>query len=157
MRHHTEVAEGKIGNPSKIMSGRVFAFAATFEVAAADSDGSIYKIAKLKSNMVPKELKLNCDAMTAATDYDIGFYTEAGVAADADILMDGENISTGYGIGSEINCLSNLAIANIGKKIWELLGKTVANKDDAYIWAITANTVGTDAGTISLRGEFIQG
>jgi len=154
---NTEVEAGKLGNPSKIMHGRIFAFATTFEIAAGDSDGSTYKIANLKSNMVPKEIKLNCDALTSSTDWDLGFYTEAGIEVDENILMDATDISTGYAVGSEINCLSALAIANIGKKIWELLGKTVANKDDAYVLTLTGQTIGSDAGTISLRGEFIQG
>jgi hypothetical protein len=36
---NSDVEAGKKGNPANIMPGQVFAFACTFEVAAADDDG----------------------------------------------------------------------------------------------------------------------
>lgn len=151
------VQAGKSGNPGNIMPGQIFGFACTFEVAAADDDGSIYKLAQIGANLIPLDVKINCDVIANSTDWDLGFYKENGVVADKDILMDGADLSGGKALGSEQNGLSSLPVDKIGKKVWELLGLTVNTKEENYILALTANTVGTAAGTVSLRGLFIQG
>ena len=155
---NADVEDGKKGNPALVMPGQIFGFACTFEVAAADDDGSVYKLAKVGANMIPLFLWLNCDAIAGATDYEMGFYKENGDAADIDVLMGSEDINAGAAIGSEVDCLQDMGVANIGKKVYELLGLTVATRsEDSYVLALTANTVGTAAGTISVRGAFIQG
>lgn len=154
---NADVEAGKKGNPALIMPGQVFGFACTFEVAAADDDGSIFKLGKVGANMIPLQLLLNCDAITGFTSADLGFYRENGDAADVNVLMAAHDINAGAAIGSEIDGLHDMGIENIGKKVYELLGKTLATKDDAYVLALTANTIGTAAGTISVRGLFLQG
>jgi len=151
------VAAGKKGNPGNIGPGRDFSLAQTFEVAAADDDGSIYKLGIVGANMIPLKIDWNNDAIAGATSYDLGFYTEAGVAVDANVLLAAKDINAGAAMGSEIDGLAGLGVANIGKKVYELLGKTLTTKENAYVLAITANTVGTAAGTISVRATFIQG
>ena len=151
------IVAGKKENSGLIMPGQVFAFANTFEVAAADDDGSVYFVGNINANMIPLKLDWNSDAIAGATSYDLGFYTEAGVAVDKDILMAQHDVNAGAAMGSEIDGLHDLPIDKIGKRVYELLGKTKATKEDSYILAVTANTVGTAAGTISLRGLFIQG
>ena len=154
----TSVEAGKKGNPANVMPGKVFAFACTFEVAAADDDGSIYKLAKVGANMIPLDIKINADALTGFNDADLGFYKENGVEADKDILCDGMDISAGKALGSEQNGLASLAIDKIGSKVYELLGLTDATRaEDSYVLALTANTAGSGAGTVSVRGLFIQG
>ena len=155
---NSDVAAGKKGNPALVMTGKVFAFACTFEVAAADDDGSIYKLAKVGANMIPLDIKINCDALTGFNDSDLGFYKENGDVADKDILADGMNISGGKALGSEQNGLASLPVDKIGSKVYELLGLTVATKtEDSYVLALTANAAGSGAGTVSVRGLFIQG
>ena len=151
------IVAGKKENSGRIMPGQVFAFANTVEVAAADDDGSVYFVGNINANMIPLKLDWNSDAIAGATSYDIGFYTEAGVAVDKDILMAAHDVNAGAAMGSEIDGLHDLPIDKIGKRVYELLGKTKATKEDSYLLAVTANTVGTAAGTISLRGLFIQG
>lgn len=154
---NTAVEAGKLGNPANIMPGKLFGFACTFEVAAADADGDIYKVAQLPANLVPLKMEINNDAITAGTSYDLGLYKENGVVADKDVFVAAADLSSAHAAGSELNGLSAVAIDKIGKKLWELLGLTVNTKEENYILAFTANTVGTAAGTISLRGLFIQG
>ena len=152
------VAAGDKGNPANIMPGRVFAFAATFEVAAADDDGSVYKIAQVGANMVPLKLELNCDAITGFTSADLGLYKLDGTEADKNIFMAAHDINAGAAMGSEIDGLHDLPVEKIGLCLYELLGLTVATRtQDNYVLALTANTIGSAAGTISLRGLFIQG
>lgn len=151
------IVAGKKENSGLIMPGQVFAFANTFEVAAADDDGSVYFVGNINANMIPLKLDWNSDAIAGATSYDLGFYTEAGVAVDKDILMAQHDVNGGFAMGSELNAMHDLPIDKIGKRVYELLGKTKATKEDSYLLAVTANTAGTAAGTISLRGLFIQG
>ncbi len=151
------VAAGKKGNPGIIGPGQVFSLAQTFEVAAADDDGSVYKLGIVGANMIPLKVEWNNDAIAGATSYDLGFYSEAGVAVDKDILMAAHDINAGAAMGSEIDGMHDLPIDKIGKKVYELLGKTLTTKENAYVLAVTANTVGTAAGTISVRASFIQG
>lgn len=160
---NSSVEAEKKGNTANVMPGKLFAFACTFEIAAADSDASIFRLARLKSNMIPVSLLLNCDALTDSTSWDMGLYKTNGDVQDVDCFMAATDISTGYGIGSEINCLSALPIDDIGKKLWEITAVaavgtiTIENKEDAYDLALTANTIGSAAGTISVRGLFIAG
>jgi len=151
------VAAGKKGQPSKIMPGQIFGMACTFEVAAANDDGSIFKLALIGGNMVPLSLSMNSDAIAGATSYDLGFYTEAGVDAGKAVFMSAHDINGGFARGSELNLLHDLAIEKIGQNVYEILGKTLTTKENAYVLALTANTVGTAAGTISVYGTFIQG
>lgn len=151
------IVAGKKENAGLIMPGQVYAFANTFEVAAADDDGSVYFVGNINANMIPLSLKWNSDAIAGATSYDVGFYTEAGVAVDKDILMAQHDVNAGFAMGSELDAMHDLPVDKIGSRVYELLGKTKATKEDSYLLAVTANTCGTAAGTISLRGTFIQG
>lgn len=158
---HSTTEAGKRENPSKVSGGRTVTIAGTFEVAAADDDGSIYKLAKLPANAIPVKAEIFCDAITSGTDYDLGLYNEDGTVADKDILADGLDMSSAAAITAPKNGLANLGgadpLAAYGKKLWELLGLTVDTKKPAYILALTANTVGSAAGTISYRLTYILG
>lgn len=153
----SNVAAGKKGNPGIIGPGQVFSMAQTFEIAAADDDGSVYKLGIVGANMIPLKVEWNSDAIAGFTSADIGFYTEAGVAVDKDILMAAHDVNAGAAMGSEIDGMHDLPIDKIGKKVYELLGKTLTTKENAYVLAVTANTVGSAAGTVSIRATFIQG
>ena len=58
--------------------------------------------------------------------------------------------ATGHQLG-----LQTVDIANVGKTLAELSGQT--DLDLSYDIALTANTVGTAAGTISVLAKFVQG
>lgn len=155
---NSDVEAGKKGNPANVMPGKLFGFACTFEVAAADDDGSVFKLAKLGANMVPLKLELNCDAITGFTSADLGLYKENGGEADKNIFMAAHDINAGAAIGSEIDGLHDMGVDKIGLKLYELLGLTDATRaEDSYVLALTANTIGSAAGTVSVRGLFIQG
>jgi hypothetical protein len=153
----SNVAAGKKGNPGIIGPGQVFSLAQTFEVAAADDNGSIYKLGIVGANMIPLKVEWNSDAIAGFTSADLGFYTEAGVEVDGDILMAQHDVNGGYAIGSELDALHDMGVANIGKKVYELLGKTLTTKENAYVLAIRAVAAPSAAGTVSIRATFIQG
>lgn len=122
----------------------------TVEVAAADDDGSTYKLAlSVPSSFRPIEATIMCDAITGGTDYDVGVYDPAdGVVVDKDILVDGQTLATASRV---LDGLSAVNIADIGalKSLAELLGLTPSTAKPAYDIVLTGNTVGTAAGTVT--------
>lgn len=157
----TAVAAGKKGRSGIVNGGRLVCLAQTFEVAAADDDGSIYKLAKLPANAIPVKCDVFCDAITAGTNWDLGLYKENGDVADKDLFAAALDMSAAAAITAPKNGLTNLGgsdpVASVGKTLWELLGLTVVNKQEAYDLALTANTVGSAAGTISVVLYYILG
>lgn len=122
----------------------------TVEVAAADDDGSVYRVARIPANAVLKEVTIACDAITGGTDYDLGFYdvpeTNSGAVIDKDALMDGQTLASASRV---IDGLQTVAIENLHKKVWELASISEATTKYVDI-ALTGNTVGTAAGTITV-------
>lgn len=128
----------------------------SFEVAAADDDGSVYRLMPISANSIITDVKIGNDEITAGTSYDVGFYNvESGAVVDADELGAALNLSSAHVSGSELSGISAVDVANRGKKVYELLGLTATTKAAAYDLCITANTVGTAAGTITVFVEWI--
>lgn len=131
---------------------------ATFEVAAADDDGSIYRVFKaVPSSYIPTEITIACDALTSGTDWDLGLYkTDGGAVVDKDVLMDGQTLAsaltraTGHQLG-----LGAVNIDAVKSSLATLSAQT--NPDAAYDLALTANTVGSAAGTVTVIAKFVQG
>jgi len=136
---------------------------ATFEVAAADDNASVFRLFKsVNPDLIPVKCEILSDAIAGATDYELGFYepTEAGVlgpAIDIDALLGSTDINAGNARGSELNGLTAVAIEDVQKRIYELAGDTLTTKKLGYDIALTANVVGTAAGTISVTMWFVQG
>jgi hypothetical protein len=122
----------------------------TIEVAAADDNGSVYRVARIPANAVLKEITIACDAITGGTDYDLGFYdvpeTNSGAVIDKDALMDGQTLASASRV---IDGLQTVAIENLHKKAWELASISAATTKYVDI-ALTGNAVGTAAGTITV-------
>lgn len=164
------IAAGKLGE-SALSGGGVksIVMVATEEIAAADDDTSIYRFFKgLAPNLIPIDIKVYCDAITNGTDFDLGLYETSdaenpsgGLVVDADVFMDGQTlaaaITRGGGTANQdeaIDGLQNVDIANLTKKLYEHGGHTVKTSKDGYDICLTANTVGTVAGTVTIIAEF---
>lgn len=132
----------------------------TFAVAAADDDGSVYRLDRLPADAIITKVDISCDAITGGTSYDLGFYdvknpvTGVGAAVSKNALMSAVDLSGGKTRVAPQNGLAAVAIGSLGKRIYELLGKTRQNMAAEYDLAITANTVGTTAGNIEYRIEY---
>lgn len=133
-----------------------YAQSATVNVAADDDDGSTYLLFnRLASDTIITKLELECDAITGATDYDIGvFDSDTGVAIDADCYMNGTDIHNGSSKSAPIDGMSVLTHADTLKRVWEVAGLTRENIKGYYDIVLTANTVGSAAGKITARAEF---
>lgn len=134
---------------------------ATFEVAAADSDLSVYRVFKSVSAMfVPLICYIAADAAIDATDVDLGLYKpDLGAVVDKDILADGLNLTAGYLFrpGTALDGMVTVPIESYGKRLFEHAQHTELTKLEAYDIALTLNTAGGAAGTISILLQGVQG
>lgn len=137
-------------------NGKEVTFAmATVAVAAGDDNDSVYRLFKdVPSSLVPVLIIIHNTAITNGTDYDLGLYKiNRGAVIDKDILADGLDMSSARAIATLNNAgLTTLNIANGGEDLGKLSAQT--DIDPAYDIALTANTVGTIAGTIRATAVF---
>lgn len=139
------------GNPTKKI-------VASVEVLAADDDGSKYILGVVEGNNRPIDIVVFNDAITGGTDYDIGLYLidsdrSVGAVVDVNLFADGLDLSSA---GDKTFALTAPDIANIGSTVEELLAaaSVTANVGKGqYYLVLTANTVGTAAGTITVIYE----
>lgn len=159
---NTRVVAGNKAIPATFNSDEGRVSVATFEVAAADDDGSIYRVLRVSADMIPVTITATNDAITLGTDYDFGIYDaldgpNKGTIKDADALADGVDMSSARAEGSGITLLSAPDLADAQKPLYLLAGDTAADHPGEYDLALTANTVGTAAGTITIKATFVQG
>lgn len=153
------LAASKLAKTALGSGAETITMVATEEIAAADDDGSVYRFFKsVPSNLIPLEVTIATDGITGGSDYDLGLYKVGvdGAAVDADVLMDGQTLAsaltraTGHQLG-----LANVNIADATKSLGELSAQT--DVDLSYDIALTGNTVGTAAGTVTIIAVFAQG
>jgi hypothetical protein len=144
---------------------------ATVAVLAADDDTSVYRFFRVKSTDSIKSLQLYHDGITAATDYDLGLHqtTENGAAElDADLYADGLNLevacpavphvlATAPYLECRFGDSSTSNINDINNQVFDDAGLTQATAATEYDVTITANTVGTAAGDMTLVMFYTSG
>lgn len=155
----SNIQNDKLEAPAFLLGDKMVAVVVSFEVASGDDDGSVYRILKgINGSLIPIDIKIFNDSITGATDYDLGLYkVNLGAVISKDVFMDGADINAGNGITSPQNGLTNVDVANLTKKIFEHAGHDVTDSLAGYDIAITANTVGSASGTITLIALFLQG
>ena len=142
----------------RLVRGMVRAIPFTIEKAAGDDDGSVIQIAQVRSSDVVKSIKIWNDALAGATAVDIGLYDDQppadATAVDDDVYASAVNISAGLS-GAE-QAFEARDLADMTKRVWEDAG---LSKDPRvnYRIALTGDTFGTAAGTISGVVEVITG
>lgn len=143
-------------NGPHVENGMVRNSVGTVEVAAADSDGSVFRFVRIPSNARIKSIKVFCDAITAGTSFDCGLYQTAangGAVLLAAAFASAVDLSTAITLGTEI-LFEAKDIANIQKRVWEDGGLS-AEAIRFYDICLTGNTVGSAAGTISLSVDYV--
>lgn len=144
-------------------TGKVFGGVATFEIAAGDDDASIIRLFKnVPADLIPVSLLIACDALTGCTDVDCGLYDpdeRGGAVIDKDILADGVDIAAGFTRLLAKDLLVSVDIADGQKRLYQLAGHTLAagTRKPGYDIALTFNTIGSGAGTVTVYALFIQG
>lgn len=128
-----------------------------FAKEASDIDASVLRLIKgFPAEAVIKNIIIANDAIASATDIDLGIYdVNSGAVVSKDIFLNGGSLASGRARGSELSAISSIAVADSNKKLWELLGKTVANKSLSYDLCLTGNTFGSDTGTIVVIVDYL--
>lgn len=132
----------------------VIRYVAVAAVAAADDDGSIYRLFKdIPNSFRPSRITVLTDGITGGTDYELGVYDRnLGAVVSKGLFMTNQTMATA---SRSIDGLANVSVANIGNKasIAELLSLTPTTAKPAYDIALTADTVGTAAGNVTVIME----
>ena len=135
---------------------------ATVEVAAADDDTSTFRMVRLHSSYRVSAIEVFNDAITNGTSYDVGLYDtneNGGLVVSAGLFASAVDLSSAHAATGPLDVTYEATATNIDKiekRLWELAGLTEdPNKD--FDLVLTGNTVGTAAGTISVRVRFVAG
>lgn len=124
------------------------------EVAVSDTNGSIYRLAKVNSNAIIKSIKISNDIITLGSDYSVGLYQvgDNGNVINADIFSGTLDLTSA---GTDTDAFANVDIAHQGREIWEHIGGA-KDLNNSYVIALTANTVGSSGGTILVDIEYLN-
>lgn len=137
-----------------VHGGNAKQFAGTVEAVNGDSIGSTYRFFRVGSWMRPVSLTLFCDALTGGAA-DLGLYRSAadgGAVVSASLFASAQSIATANTAGLGVRFEAD-DIANVEKRIWELLGLT-ADPNLEYDVALTLTAGVTASGTLALQGVF---
>jgi len=143
---------------STVNGAQTITLAGTFETTTGDDAGSVFRLGKMGADWIPIRIDINCDAITGATDMNLGIHRtkeNGGAVKDYDVLMDGANLSGGKALGSEQSGLSHLPVDKIGSPIYALAGDSDAS-DQMYDLTLTTDANITAAATISIRALFAK-
>lgn len=154
----TEVAAKKLASALESNGADMKTVVVTFEIAAADDNASVYRLIKgINPDLVVVNALLGNDVITGGTDFDLGVYETlddnggGGTVIDKDCFLDGGNLSSAHASGAELTAISAVDVANRAMTIEEVLYSTVtAGRKRSYDLCLTANTVGSGAGTVTL-------
>lgn len=143
--------------------GRVRVLQDSFEVAAADvnQNTDLIMLAAIPASASITRLELATDEFdsdgTPAVTIDIGLYDVDGeTAKDADALVAADDHAQSDNTAMET--LYTAALADAGKKVYELAGDDATNMAAEYLVGIAINTVPDTAAaaTVSFRIEYVD-
>jgi len=148
------VAQGKRSSSLTANGAETITLVATVPVAAADDDGSIYRLFTVPSNAIPIEIQYHNTAITSGTDFKLGFYKpNLGAVVNKSALTGAVTMGSARTIATSNNAgMTGLDIANGVQTLATLSGQS--SPDASYDIALTADTVGSAAGTIRVTATF---
>ena len=154
-------AEPYAASAALISHGRLREQVATVAVAAADDDNSVYRLFRVPSNIRVSELLVLNDAITGGTSYDLGVYDIDGVnqaaVVDADLFASAVTMASARTAPLDVTHESGQwPIEEAEQALWEALG-LASDPDKMYDIALTANTVGSAAGDITVKIRYSDG
>lgn len=137
---------------------RLYEQASTVEVTNGDSIASVFRFARVPSNIRVSSLNLFCDAITSAAA-DFGVYQTAangGAVVDADAFGSAVSLATAITIGSNIVHESGVYdISEVEQPLWQMLGLTADPKIE-YDLAATLTAAATATGTLTMLTRYSQ-
>lgn len=149
---NADATQPRIITPSYLAGTNLRMCVGTVEVAAADTDASVYRMVRLPANAIVYRIEVMNDAITAGTDYDLGIYKTAvngGAVISAAKFSSAIDMSLARSLPFDA-MFEALNIDQVEKRLFELAALS-ADPQTEYDICFTANTVGSAAGTLSLR------
>ena len=140
----------------RVVNGFLRESVATLEVAAGDDDNSVYRFVRVPSNARISSVEYANDAITGGTDYNVGVFDTAandGAAVSENLFADALDLSSAHAFTDCTYETTATNIAKVDQELWQLLGLT-SDPGKEYDICAKGITVGTAAGTISLRVRF---
>lgn len=130
---------------------------AVVDIAAADSDTSVFRLFRnVPTRYIPCGYKVWNTAITGGTDYDLGVYeTDRGAVIDADLLASAISVASAHDYTNTTYGTPEVAVGDLGKPLYELMGLTAFDRPIGVDICLTANTVGTAAGTIVVEMQWV--
>jgi hypothetical protein len=152
-------ATPKVLNSLNIMGAVLREQVATVEIAAGDDNTSTYRLGRVHSSWRISELTMFNDAIQSGSDFDLGLYATAedgGSAVDANAYSDAVTLVSGslVGVQNLFEAGSPKGVEDIEQAVWQDAGLTA----DPGVWydvVLTSTTVGSGAGTVSLRMRYV--
>jgi len=148
------------GTPNQdaiLTKAKVVAIPFTTEKVAGNTDGDQIQFARVHSDWCLTSLKFNNDALTGATDVNVGLWTDEA-PDDASAVAENcycDAISFGSALAFAEQAFEGRDLAAMGQKVWEDAGLSARPEGGAwYRMALNLVTGGTAAGTISGIAEF---
>ena len=145
-------------NPLHIHGARLYEIVGTVEVAVADDNDSVYRMARVYSSWRLSSIELFNDAIQSGTVYDLGLYDTAengGAVVSQELFASDVTMVSARSTPTELTYEATPTnIDKIEKRLWELAGLT-ADPGKWYDIAFKATTVGSGAGTISTRVRYV--
>ena len=148
---NADTLNGAKKNGLHLTGGRVRHARATVEVAAADDNASVYRFFRVHSSWSVLQLLVWNDAIASGSQFDIGLHDIAengGAAIDDDCWATQVSMTSARAVPLDAT-FEALNVDKIEKKVWEVAGLS-ADPNKMCDITMTADTVGTAAGTISM-------
>lgn len=145
--------------PAYLAGGSVKERRGVVEVAAADDDGSVYRVARIRSSDVISDILLANDAISVGAAYNVGLYKTAaagGAAVDDNLFASLVDLAAASPFRSVMLEATATNLDKTEKRVWELLGLT---EDPVleYDLALTGATAGTAAATLAVIVRYLDG
>ena len=158
---NADIVAEKKGKALEVHGAKNVTAIVTFEVAVADDDGSIYRLLKnIPASAVISKIEIFNDAITGGTDWDLGLYKNldrGGEVISKDVFVNGITLASARVHGAGVDGLTAVNIADALKTVFEHAGDTLDTREVGYDLALTANTVGGTAGTVTVKITFAEG
>ncbi|MFN0043753.1 MAG: hypothetical protein ACKVSF_11150 [Alphaproteobacteria bacterium] len=151
-------ADPPVLNAARVQRGRMRTAVATVEVAVSDDDTSRYVLMPVHSSWRIAHIWLYNDAIAGGSAYDVGLYettANGGAAIDDDCYATAIDCTSARSASPIDAAFEARDIANVAYQVWQDAGQS-SDPSKFYYLALTADTVGTAAGTITVQVEFAE-
>lgn len=158
--YSTETTNHRLGttkNATTATEGATKSSSATVSVEAAHNDGRIYHMVPVFSSWSIKHIWVYNDAITGGTSFDVGLYTTAAtpVVVDVDAYASAVSMATARTDVPIDVAFEARNITAVNQKVHQD-GAVTTDPCAWYYLSLTANTVGSAQGDITLIVEYTE-